>query len=383
MRRLILGFSFFVYAIITSAQITIESNTLPDIGDELEYTNLILSQDSLTTFKETGENRIWTFNEFDLGGQMLETYQDINTTTLADSFPDSDMIVTLGLFTAAARREANRITINGINTEGFGGFEIDASLQLSSDYTIRETPLSFGTINSDDADVIFTFDAGLIPFLDSIDLMGLPGAIDSIRVTTSLSREEEVVGWGTVNVMDQSREVLQVREENFTDIILEVGIDLAGFLLWFDVTDLIAMAGAGGGGQSSTTYRFLEADSKLSVIEFTENIFADSLGNNMQILTARTGLELDISSTDDVSLFDPLSIDVFPNPTSDVVTIKVNNYNQEVDVEIYNSVGQKVGQWANLANGSMLDVTQINNGHYIIVAHTDDRELRGTLIIER
>lgn len=314
---------------------------------------------------------------------MLETYQDISTTALADSFPESDMLVTLGLFTAAARRDPNRIVINGINTDGFGGFGIDVSLQLSSEYTIRETPLSFGSINEDDVDVIFTFDAGLIPFLDSLDLMGLPGAIDSIRVTTFLSRDEEVVGWGTVNVREESREVLQVREENFTDIMLEVGIDLAGFLIWFDVTDLISMAGVGAGGQSSTTYRFIEADSKLAVIEFTENTFADSLGNNMQLLTARTGLELDVSSTADVSPFNPLSIDIFPNPTADFVSIEVSNYNDNLDVMIYNQVGQLVGKWNDIRNGSALDISQINIGQYAIIVHTKDRELREKLVITR
>ncbi len=383
MRRLTLGFCFLISTLIVSGQIIVESNTLPDIGDELVYTNLILPQDTVLGFNETGADRIWTFNEFELGGQMLETYQDISTTALADSFPESDMLVTLGLFTAAARRDPNRIVINGINTDGFGGFGIDVSLQLSSEYTIRETPLSFGSINEDDVDVIFTFDAGLIPFLDSLDLMGLPGAIDSIRVTTFLSRDEEVVGWGTVNVREESREVLQVREENFTDIMLEVGIDLAGFLIWFDVTDLISMAGVGAGGQSSTTYRFIEADSKLAVIEFTENTFADSLGNNMQLLTARTGLELDVSSTADVSPFNPLSIDIFPNPTADFVSIEVSNYNDNLDVMIYNQVGQLVGKWNDIRNGSALDISQINIGQYAIIVHTKDRELREKLVITR
>jgi len=381
--RLTLVFIFMFCSLIAIGQITVESNTLPDVGDELVYTTLILPEDTIMAYRETGENFVWTFNDFELGGQMIEAYTDINTTTLADSFPDSDMIITLGLFDAAASREPNRIVVNGINTGGFGGFEIDASLQLSNDYTIRETPLLFGTVNSDDVDLIFTFDAALIPGIDSLDLGGLPGSIDSIRVTTELTREEEVIGWGTVNVMDESREVLHVREENTTDVLLEVGVNVIGFLIWFDVSDFFGMAGGFGGEQIATTYRFVDADNKASVIEFTENVFADTLGNDMVVVTGRTGLELDASSTNDPTLLNQLSLEVFPNPASEFITINVTNYNQSLDVSLYNTLGQIEGQWPNLTNGSQLDVSQLDEGNYIILTQTADRELYQKLIIVR
>ncbi len=380
--RLIQTSFFLLCSLVAIGQITVESNTLPDVGDELVYTNLILPEDTIMAYRETGENFVWTFNEFELGGQMIEAYTDINTTTLADSFPDSDMIITLGLFDAAATREPNRIVVNGINTGGFGGFEIDASLQLSNDYTIRETPLLFGTVNSDDVNLIFTFDAALIPGIDSLDLGGLPGSIDSIRVTTELTREEEVIGWGTVNVMDESREVLHVREENTTDVLLEVGVNVLGFLIWFDVSDLFGMGGFGG-AQTATTFRFVDADNTAAVIEFTENIIPDTLGNEMVMVTGRTGLELDVSSTNNPTLFNQLDLTVFPNPASDYITIDVVNYNQALDVTLYNHLGQLEGQWHNFTNGTQLDVSQLDEGNYIILTQTADRELYQKLIIMR
>ena len=50
---------------------------------------------------------------------------------------------------------------------------------------------------------------------------------------------------------------------------------------------------------------------------------------------------------------------------------------------LYNHLGQLEGQWHNFTNGTQLDVSQLDEGNYIILTQTADRELYQKLIIMR
>lgn len=57
------------------------------------------------------------------------------------------------------------------------------------------------------------------------------------------------------------------------------------------------------------------------------------------------------------------SFSVFPNPSSDWVTLETNNIQEIIAVEIYNVLGQRV----NISmSGKVLDISNLNNGLYIV-----------------
>ncbi|MEY4876162.1 MAG: hypothetical protein RL708_1311 [Bacteroidota bacterium] len=64
---------------------------------------------------------------------------------------------------------------------------------------------------------------------------------------------------------------------------------------------------------------------------------------------------------------------VYPNPTSDLVTINLKTATDETinKIEIYNLIGDLVYQKINLTNNSiLLDVSKLNSGNYLIKATT-------------
>ena len=368
MKNLIASSLFLCLSISLFGQITVESNTLPEVGDILAYLALEGFEDT-TAYRMSGEDVVWTFENLEFGAEMIETFTDITTTDLADSFPTAEMLINLGPFMGAANRTTNRLNVVGVAADGFGGFGFDASVRLSDEYVIRETPLTFGTQNDDDVDVLLTLDAGLIPGLDSLNL-GLPGGIDSIRVTVELERQEEVIGWGTVNLFNESYDALQVLEQTSTDFSIELGVDVFGAILWIDVTDILGM-GMGLGAQETLIYKFLDNENKASLIEFTEAEVPDAQGNTTLMTTGRVSFFL-ATSTEDIP-FNDAGLTLFPNPSTDRIVISGDNISDNFSLSIWNMQGQLVLQVSDYRLGDALDVSQLEGGYYSIRAASDDQ----------
>ena len=369
MKNLIALFLLTCLTVSSYGQITVESNTLPEVGDILNYINIIGFEDT-TAYRQSGEDVVWTFDNLVAGMEMDEFYVDITTTDLADSFPTAEMLINLGPFVGAATRSTNRLNVVGVSARGFGGFDFDAAVRLSDDYVLRETPLTFGTQNDDDVEVLVTLDASVIPGLDSLDI-GLPGGIDSIRVIVELDRSEEVIGWGTVNIENEEpAEALQVLEVTSSDFSIEVGVDFLGALLWIDVTDVFGMGLGFGGAQTTNTYRFITEDRKRSLIEFSETEVPDAQGNTMLVITGRIGADL-ITSTEDIS-FSEANMTLFPNPVSESLIIAGDNNNTSYQISIWNMQGQLIQQNSSYQLGDQMDVSLLENGYYSIRLSNDD-----------
>ena len=363
------------------AQITIESNTLPKRGDMLEYSTFVDYQDT-TSHRNSGENMVWTFNDISVTGSTIESYLDISTTDLADSFPDADLLVSLDGLDAAAKRYPDKIAVIGFTTGGFGGFGVDSAIDFSKEFTVRQTPLSFGTAYDDDVEVIFTIDAAQIPFLDSLDAeaLGLPGEIDAIRVTTELSRSEEVIGWGTVNILNESREVLQVKEINNTNTAVELGVLVFGFPVWIDIGEAFGMEGFGG-LETTTTYKFMSDDSQTSIVEFNEDRFMDAEGMSTLSVTGRVSGEI-LSDTKDIS-FASAGYSIFPNPSSQYFIL--NNFEkiaETTSIKMYDGMGRLVLQKSSYSLGERISVDGLNKGLYLLMIHDGAENVSTQVVIK-
>lgn len=392
MRNLIIIQAFILITATLSSQITIESNVLPKVGEELEYRTFAGYEDTLS-YAENGENIVWDFNDIQITGTATEIYQDINETLWADTFPDADMIVDFTGFPAVAKRYDDRIAILDIIAEGFGGFGFDAEIQISDEFIVQSTPMTYGTYNEDDLEIVATIDASLLPFLDSIDLsdFGIIGELESLRITVNTTEIEDVVGWGQVNILNEERAVLKVKEEQISDTKVELGLNVFGFPLWLDVGEIFGNDPGGGGPgglggfggmQSFVTYKFLAADSKMSIVEFTENRFQDTLGINMLTVSGRVSGDI-IAGTDNLTLEDA-DYTVFPNPASGhLIIANEDETGESISVDIFSMMGQLLQTSKNYVIGDPLTLLSLDNGQYLLRVRRDERVLSSRFVIQR
>ncbi len=345
-------------------QVIVNSMSLPDIGDELDYTIFSDYQDTMD-YRASGEDMNWTFEGFNAVNAQTEVYTDISTTSFRDSFPDANMLLEFGGFESAAIRTDSSLAILGVIVEGLGGLGIELNVDLDEPFRLRTTPFKYGDVIEDDFEVAFSFSASIIPGLDSFDI-GIPGAtIDSLRFTTSISKREEAIGWGTLDMLGQQNEVLQIQENSNTSTTIEVGVNAFGNFLWLNAAAFLGdMVDAFGGNQNTVTYKFLTASDKRSVVEFSENRVQDTTGNNMLVVNGRTSADF-LSNTDEL-LSDYIDIKISPNPASDRIQITGSDLSDRAHVIIYNINGLRVLSVSDIGTGSSIDISAIPAGSYIV-----------------
>ena len=354
------------------SQITVTSESLPDIGDVLEFTIFSNFEDTLE-YRKSGPDTEWNLDSFNAITGQEETYLDIEGTELADSFPDANMIVEFGGFQAAAERTDSTVSIVGLLVDGFGGFDVNADVFLEDPFRLRYTPFEYEDVIEDDFQVQIVLSADVIPFLDSLDV-GIPGAtIDSIRVTLDIAKREEAIGWGTLTVAGQQQEVLQILENNSTETIIEVGVRL-GIFFWIDATDLLAGLGGGavpnvGGNQSITTYKFMNMADKRAIIQFDESIVLDTAGMPSLVVNGRSSSEF---LTDVEDIIPNPSISISPNPADQHIDVTGSQQYDIIDSHIYNINGQIVMSNFRISGDGRIEIQALSTGTYMLLLRTEE-----------
>ena len=359
-------------------QITITSQSLPDIGDVLEYRtfNYVGTDEEYLT---SGSDISWTFDEFVFTGEEQEEYADISGAALQDSFPEANMIVELGFFTGAAVRTDSTIQVLGfdvIEAQQFLG-EVRVN-RLATPLTLRHTPLNYGDFSEGEFSIPVTFDAELIPGIDSFELP-IPGAtLDSIRVTTAIYRSEEVDSWGNLNVIGNDYDVLKVKTIDSTATTIEAGLGVFGQTIWFDATEFIGDAASFLGDNTSiTTYKFLSADSKESILEFNQEIELDDLGNIVNF-SVRGRMSIEVTSSVDDQLGYQAEFTLNPNPVTSGFCINgaTSNNRGVVGIKIIDHLGRTLLTQLQQPLGSTLNVSDLQPGLYrVLIQHGSQSEV--------
>ena len=355
----------------TYSQVIVTNQSLPDIGDELEYTIFSDFPDTLS-YRESGENMEWSFDNFNAVSLMIESYQDISTSILADSFPEANMIVEFGGFESVAERTDSTIAILGVIVNDFTGFGIELNIDLDEPFKLRSTPFELGDTIEDFLEVEGSFSSAIIPGLDSFDI-GIPGTtIDSIRFTTEITKREEAIGWGTLNILGQEEEVLQIQEDNSTNTTIEIGVTTFGFFLWLDASDIFGdMGGAFGGNQDVRTYKFLTANNKRSVVEFDERtVVIDTLGTEMTVVDGRTSADF-LSSNNNILELDNITIS--PNPASNYIQVTTEDFTKNSKILILDMQGRNVIVQSNITDtNTVVDISPLSPGTYLLYFESEE-----------
>ena len=95
--------------------------------------------------------------------------------------------------------------------------------------------------------------------------------------------------------------------------------------------------------------------------------------------------EIGVDEVPDISIGEPistnnLSVNVYPNPADQMVTISVKNGAVIKEVTIYNQIGQNV--YRGIPDNNTLDVSKLQPGIYLVEVRCDQQKFREKLIIE-
>jgi hypothetical protein len=339
------------------SQITVQPESLPDIGDILLYRQFT-GFDDTSAYRASGENQLWVLDSFNLTGNVEESYLDINGTSIGDTFPEANMLVSLLIFEAAAIRTDSSIDIIGVLPGDFSGFGVETNPVFSEPFAIRKTPFQYGDMIEDELSFQIQFPSSLIPGLDTIEIPF--ASLDSIRVTITISKSEEATAWGDLEFDDQIFDVLQIKQMEATNTLFEAGLStLLGFV-WVDATQFIGDI-ASTFNQQSTTYKFVTADSKVSIIEFRETLIQDTILN----VTGRIGEEVISGLSDPISR--GLNFSVYPNPSDEYIIIRSkNNQMTSTEVLIVNTDGKICRHIPNYLPGNKISLRNLPSGLYYV-----------------
>lgn len=353
---------------LLSTQITIDSNTLPEVGDVLEYATFDGLADT-TAFRQNGEDQTWIFADIDTDGPVvIEAYSDITGSGLDTLFPDANMLVELDMFPAAAIRDNNSIKVLGVGADGFaGGFldiDIQADTRFDEPYVLRQTPINFGNSYDDSFSLQISFSTDSLGFFDSIPLP-IPGAsLDSLRITVNNSKRERATGWGKVDILGNEIEVLKVEINETSETGFDLGLSAFGFFTWLDASELFDTGDLFPQGET-VTHRFMAADSKASIIEFTETTVQDSFGIETTV-DGRVRADL-VTSTENVLSFDDITM-VFPQPANQSLTImNRDNATPLGKIIIFNNGGQLMTQLTSNESQVSVNVDEYPSGIYTLM----------------
>lgn len=364
MKTKLLLSTFLIVALISNAQITTNVSSLPDAGDVLNYKNLDIITDEFLFF---GEDVTWDFTGMIGEVPLSEEYLDASTGVNYDQFADTDVLLNLFGAEAYANRNTTNIEIVGIaGGQLLDGLELAEAQEFSEPYVIRRAPLGFGDTYSGTTSFGFSVDIeDFGPLADIIEeLNPVEGAsVDSIRMTFTLNRSEEVDSYGAVLIGDDSIDALRLVQNDETEIGIDIYVVTGIVDTWISVTDFVDLGELGFEDLVTTNYIFLDETSKEYLLEVNVDQFT-------QVATGRYNADF----TNSIHENSPLLLSVFPNPTSDLLVINGANLSS---IDIFNELGQVViseklnkkfqieFSLASLANGLYIVKAQLENGEHI------------------
>lgn len=343
MKKLLLSV-LIVAPFCLSAQITITKNDLPLGGDVLVQENATI----IGNFDEgdTGANHVWNFDETNLTltGTLQQTEcVDISTTPFAyqiffnspfDSEHNSDFAVGLASIGGSTQglpvtlediysyyqNSNSRYAIVGVGATVSG---IPIPQQASPVDVVYDYPVAFGDLHTSVSEQVI-----------QIPTLGYR--------KTNQTRVNEVDGWGTVNYFGTSYNALRIKTTiNAADSIY---IDMLGFGFQFDRPE-------------SIEYKFLVHEFMVPLVQVNY-----TAGANSGVLVASQSIGVLESSAPQVT--------VFPNPTTDYLTVQWKNANN-IPYAIFNMEGKRVME-GSLSDNSQLEVSTLANGLYFLKTATSE-----------
>lgn len=337
---------FVAFAAMVShanAQITVTNSTFVQAGDNLK--TFVAADPSIVNITPgAGTAQTWDFTALTDDGINEDSILTAAGDPIASvSFPSADIIVPLfGLGTGYADITNTQVKVIGGAANFFGN---DFIIPVNGNIVRQYAPINFGsTTNFTGSFSLTTGDTAIMNLVNQfITQVPLITGADSVRVTFQQVSSNNVDAYGTCIVPTGTFDVLRIHQTNTTNTIIEARvIPIFGGALWFDITPFIE--GAVGGqlpiqlGQDTTeTYIFRDANSKEAIVEATMAPNGD-VGRALYKFgpIVNTGLVQNTLNG---------QVSVFPNPSSDVFTVKMGEMEAaEYTVQLFDQTGRSISQ---------------------------------------
>lgn len=352
MRKYLL-FIFIVSLNLTlTSQITITSANMPISGDTCRYSRAVLS--SVGDYTTTGANHLWDFSALDSTGQMMRKFEPSSATPYffyffppkyGEQTLDSVPIPAIPVsgFTLSIKDIYSFYKKNGttsFNAEGLGltmsGIPIGTTAQGNNDDELYMFPLNY--LDRDSTTFNFstpTFSA--IPFTYKKH---------GYRIT-------EADGWGTIITPYGTDSCLRVVTTQYSIDTISIPSLPAGFNKF-------------GFPNYVRSYQWLSVNEKIPFLEVSGSVF----GGNFTATQARyrDRLRSFVGIKEEPQ---QLALSVFPNPTSNQLTIITSKNSNSIKAELIDIQGKTVfftelNNNSNLVNQHILDVGALAKGIYIL-----------------
>lgn len=342
----------FVFSVSIQAQITITNANLPNIGDTIRYS--IANINSVGDYTSTGANYVWHFDTLKVIGQDRRDFTN-NTPYMFFSGP--------GKF-----GEKIADTIVSQNIPGFGSISITEFYQFYRNLpTVFDVEGAGVKINGVPVPSFYTDkdELYLLPLhygqKDSTTFKFSTATSTAIPIVYKKSgyRITEVDGWGTVSTPFGTFNCLRVITTQYSKDTIIFNSPLGPIPFGFN--------------NYQRAYQWISNAEKIPILEVSGTI--GNTGNFIPNMV-RFRDNYRVVSVNEISGKSE-SINVYPNPVSNVLKIENLFRNSNVHIQIYNMSGQMVYsiiEQNDFLDNIELDVTHLPNGRYFGKV-IDDRDV--------
>jgi hypothetical protein len=373
MKKLLL-FLFGTITMVAQSQIVLDENDFANAND-----TVFIGRDNTVGFYNLGTvggPQTWDYSQ--IVTRSINTYLFLNpqNTGYAADFPTANIAFDNGSVLVFLNKTSSGVEAVG-SVASQAGIEIVADFNPT--YNIINFPTTFGDQYSDTYAFDETFFVGLDTVISAPFVGNVSVKLDSVRFKRIVDFEANFDAFGTMILPDPigSKEVLRSKYREITNdstflyLLDSVNINLLNVNLvpgWNLLTaELAAILGSvaqidlgqGTGIDTIYTYDFYAKQSGFIHLRFN--------------LTAENGVPANAEFVSDPSLLvgineikpKKLDVDIYPNPTSDIVNIKgqvVDFYN----VRVVDMTGKQVGMYNNIKMNEGMSFGNLKTGIYFL-----------------
>ncbi|MTB50193.1 T9SS type A sorting domain-containing protein [Lewinella sp. W8] len=362
-------FLLLVLSFTVSAQITLTTNYFPMAGDTLRFSVADSTSTVGVDLLTAGPDRSWDFGTLVPRFNFTEPVESTAGDTL---FPNADVRIR----TNVVNLSYYELTDSSFNLVGVRGrLDIFPDFELvtpvSPQRPARRAPLTYEnsfmtqTANS----VVVSPDS--LPQTILILLGDAISGVDSIRITTISTREDEIDAYGDLTLNGTSYEVL--REKRVETINTRIAFK-TGILPFLDVTPIVqSLSGELGqflGEQEPTLTYIFWSDNSIDPIATVEADMETQTATSISYKRAGT------TSSTSGPRRDQASISVYPNPAQQRATFEIEGLTGgEHSLYLISMTGQKVAtrHFSPLGDQTRItiDVSQLPRGIYLYSLRND------------
>lgn len=362
MNKLLLSLLAVLLTTAASAQLTLSSAYFPVAGDTLRS---VVADSTYAVGVDLqpggGENLRWDFSEAVGVRTVSQAVTAINIT----DFPTATLRIA-GDDTAESFYQSSPTSFDLVGVRAsfdlLPGFPVVAEVQPVR--PVRRAPLAFGASFSSMTENTVTISVDSLPEALRQEIGPALNGVDSLRLTTISTRNDEVDAWGTVDLPEVTYPVLREKRTESVFIRLEVR---SLPLPWIDVTGSITvlnpdLADLLGQQPLIVNYLFWTEGSKEPVADITTS----EMGQVQQMRYKRAATT---TATGDRDLQQAI-VRLYPNPASVRTRLEVAGVARGTyHLHLVNMVGRQVAARSFQVNGGQavvdLDVSTLTAGLYL------------------